>query len=45
MGRRVHDEMKMMEKLYSDLQQKGNVEKFYTKYFSEVPLKATNDFP
>ena len=39
------DEMKMMQKLYSDFQQKGNVEKFYTKYFSEVPLKATNYFP
>ena len=29
------DEMKMMQKLYSDFQQKGNVEKFYTKYFRD----------
>ena len=32
-------------KLYSDFQQKGNVEKFYTKYFNEVPPKTTNYFP
>lgn len=39
------NEMKMMQKLYSDFQRKGNVERFYAKYFSEVPLKATRYFP
>ena len=38
-------EMKMMQKLYREYQKKGNVEKFYTQYFSEVPPKATRYFP
>ena len=38
-------EMKMMQKLHGEYQKRGNVEKFYSHYFSEIPPKATSYFP
>lgn len=38
-------EMKVMQKLYRECQKKGNVEKFYTQYFSEIPPIPTRYFP
>ena len=41
----ANERFAQIKMLYTSVKRKGNVEKFYSKYFALVPLKATEYFP